>query len=61
MKKQFTLNGDWTMRRLDRSETIPATIPGSVYSTLLAAGKMDDPFYRDNEMNALPLMEYDYS
>ncbi len=61
MKKQIILNGNWTMRRQDQLETIPAKIPGSVYSTLLAAGKMDDPFYRDNEMNALPLMEYDYS
>jgi beta-mannosidase len=28
---------------------IPATVPGCVHTDLLAAGKISDPFYRDNE------------
>ena len=36
------------------------TIPGSVYSFLLDAGRMDDPYYRDNELDALKRMDQDY-
>lgn len=36
-------------------------IPGSVYSFLLDNGLMDDPFYRDNELKALELMEHPYT
>ena len=41
-------------------EEISGTVPGSVYSFLLGAGLMEDPFYRDNELKALRLMERDY-
>lgn len=54
------LHENWTMRRADAQETIPAAVPGSVYGDLLAAGKMEDPFWKDNEDAALALMEYDY-
>ena len=36
-------------------------IPGSVYSFLLDAGKMEDPFYRDHEYKALELVKGDYT
>ena len=36
-------------------------IPGSVYSFLLDAGKMEDPYYRDNEFKALELVKGDYT
>lgn len=39
---------------------MPATVPGSVYHDLLAQGRIDDPFYRDNEDAALALMENDF-
>lgn len=38
------LNSNWTMRRTDSDESIPAQVPGSVYEDLLRNGKMDDPF-----------------
>ncbi len=41
-------------------EFLPASVPGSVYSTLLANGLMEDPFFRANEEKALPLMNHDY-
>lgn len=44
----------------DDGTFIPGTIPGSVYSFLLANGQMDDPYYRDNELKALKLMEQDF-
>ena len=60
MISRVSLNGAWRMRRADESEWIPAVVPGSVYTDLLAAGRMDDPFWRDNENAAFALMEYDY-
>ncbi len=41
--------------------TVTGQIPGSVYSFLLDAGQMKDPYYRDQELEALPLMEDDYT
>jgi len=56
----LTLNGDWRMKRTDETEWIDAVVPGSVFNDLLRAGKMEDPFYRDNEMAALELTKFDY-
>ena len=39
---------------------VPAQVPGSVYHDLLTAGEIPDPFYRDNENEALKLMENDF-
>lgn len=58
--EQILLNNNWTMRRTDESEIISASVPGSVYGDLLNAGKMPDPFWKDNEIEALKLMDYDY-
>ena len=41
-------------------DPIPATIPGSVYSCLLENKLMPDPYWRDNELDALKLMENDF-
>ena len=59
--KTLSLNGSWTLE-IPGSEfgSVPATVPGSVYHDLLTAGKIPDPFYRDNEMEALKLMEHDF-
>ena len=37
------------------------TVPGSVYSFLLGNKLMEDPYYRQNEIEATRLMEYDYT
>ena len=36
------------------------TIPGSVYSFLLDNNLMEDPFYRQNELEVLKLMENEF-
>ncbi|MCC8044717.1 MAG: glycoside hydrolase family 2 protein [Clostridiales bacterium] len=41
-------------------EFIPAVVPGSVYTDLLREGRMEDPFWKDNEDEALRLMDKDY-
>ena len=55
-----TIQSSFRMRRTGENEWLPAAVPGSVYGDLLANGKMEDPFYRANEEDALKLMEYDY-
>ncbi len=58
--KKVLLHNNWKMHRSDEQEWIAATVPGSVYGDLLNAGKMEDPFWKDNEDKALKLMDYDY-
>lgn len=58
--KIISLNDNWKMHRSDGAEWLDAVVPGSVYGDLLRAGKMEDPFWKDNEDEALKLMEYDY-
>lgn len=58
--KDIRLDNGWQMHQVGQDEWIPATVPGSVYGDLLTAGKMEDPFWKDNEDEALKLMEHDY-
>ena len=57
----LSLNGPW---QLDIPGTeymdVPARVPGSVYHDLLCAKRIPDPFWRDNETEALKLMENDF-
>lgn len=54
------LNGKWYMRKTTDDEWLEAAVPGSVYADLMRAGRMEDPFYRDNEDMALKLCDDDY-
>ena len=72
---RLSLNGQWVMRKSTNkvpdkegqntaeciSKGVHGRIPGSVYSFLLGAGLMEDPYYRDRELDALQRMEEDYS
>ena len=58
--KKIYVNNSWEMHRVGNDDWIMATVPGSVYGDLLQAGKMEDPFWKDNEIEALKLMDYDY-
>ena len=57
--KKLLLNGKWNMQ--GAGFCCDGTIPGSVYSFLIDNKLMDDPFYRDNEREALKLMENDFT
>ena len=48
------------MKILGEDATYPATVPGSVYTDLINAGRLEDPYWRDNEMTALELMKKDF-
>ncbi len=59
-----SLSGTWTLEASDRSllaSPVPAAVPGSVYAALLAAGRMEDPHWRDNEFPALGIMDGDFT
>ncbi|MDE7036651.1 MAG: glycoside hydrolase family 2 protein, partial [Lachnospiraceae bacterium] len=56
---QQYISDKWQMRRMGGSLQ-PAVVPGTVYTDLLRNGNMEDPFWKDNEIRALPLMEDDY-
>lgn len=59
-----SLNSDfrkWSLYIDGKGEGIPAEVPGSVYQALLDSGRMEDPYYRDNELKALALMDRDYT
>lgn len=58
--KEVLLHNNWEMHQIGNGEWIAATVPGSVYGDLLNAGKMENPFWKDNEDEALKLMDYDY-
>ena len=57
--KALSLNGTWRMT--GGGYDVCGTIPGSLYSFLLDAGLMEDPYYRDNEFSALALTHNDYT
>jgi beta-galactosidase/beta-glucuronidase len=48
-QRRLELNGHWQLARSGADDWIPATVPGCVHTDLLAAGKIPDPFFRDNE------------
>lgn len=51
------LHDGWKMHKAGSEDYLDAVVPGSVYNDLLLNGRMEDPYYRDNEMKALELME----
>ncbi len=57
--KMISLSGKWKMN--GGGYSCEGTVPGSVYSFLLDNGLMEDPHYRTNELDALRLMENDFS
>lgn len=54
------LHENWQMRQINTNEFLPAKVPGSVYNDFILNGKMEDPYYRDNELKSLKLMDHDY-
>ena len=54
------LNGAWKMRKAGDAVWTDGQVPGSVCNDLIRAGKMADPFYRDNEDRALAMAWDDY-
>ncbi|MCD7736984.1 MAG: glycoside hydrolase family 2 protein [Lachnospiraceae bacterium] len=51
---------NWKMRSVREKDFLPAVVPGTVYTDLLREGRMKDPFWKDQEEEALLLMDEDY-
>jgi beta-mannosidase len=47
--RRLKLDGAWWLSQAGKEDWIPAMVPGGAYTDLFAAGKIADPFYRDNE------------
>ena len=58
--RKLILNDGWKMKEVSWEEYLDAEVPGSVYTDLMANRRMQDPFYRDNEKEALAVIEHDY-
>jgi len=43
------LSNNWQFHKASESVWLKATVPGTVHTDLLAAGKIEDPYYRTNE------------
>ncbi|MCS7061907.1 MAG: glycoside hydrolase family 2 protein [Anaerolineae bacterium] len=54
------LDGNWRVAQVGKRGSIPAQVPGCVHMDLLAAGKIPDPFYRDNELKVQWIGEVDW-
>lgn len=64
---RVTLNGQWNLSRSERAEvlsnteTLSAAVPGCVHTDLLANGVLQDPFYRDVELDQKWVGETDWT
>jgi beta-mannosidase len=63
--ERLDLGGEWELRCLDSvvcpPESIAVNVPGSVYSALIAADNIDDPFYGENESSAQKYSDHDWA
>jgi beta-mannosidase len=46
------LNGPWKFKATDETEWMDAVVPGTVQQDLIRVGRLEDPYYRDNEFDA---------
>ncbi|MCU4975523.1 glycoside hydrolase family 2 protein [Halobacteria archaeon AArc-m2/3/4] len=56
-----SLNGTWQFRPTADGEWRPGTVPGDVYSDLLATDTIDDPYDEDNELDVQWVGETDWT
>ena len=49
---QVDLGGAWQVAEAGTTHFFPARVPGCIHTDLLAANKLPDPFWRDNEASA---------
>ena len=60
MVQTIDLCGEWRVRQAGKRRTVPATVPGNIHTDLLDAGRIPDPFYRDNEQKLMWIGEADW-
>ncbi len=60
MIERIPLDGTWQVARAGDDDWIDAEVPGCVHTALLAAGLIEDPFFRDNEDRLQWITEADW-
>jgi beta-mannosidase len=58
--RRLSLTGEWRVSKVGTNDWIPAVVPGCVHTDLLAAGKIPDPFYQENEKKVQWVTEADW-
>lgn len=58
--ERIDFNQRWEMGISGESHRYPAKVPGSVYTDLISAERLSDPYFRDNELPALEMMKNDF-
>lgn len=64
--KRYDLNGSWELKVLGENvyhipeEYVEAKVPGTVFGTFVENGMMPDPYYRENELEAVKLADNDF-
>ncbi|MDA3798021.1 MAG: hypothetical protein PF692_02960 [Kiritimatiellae bacterium] len=51
---------DWSLQKKGDKDITKATVPGCVHTDLLSAEKIEDPFYRDNELKLMWIGKSDW-
>ena len=60
LSSTISLSGIWRLRAADETEAVPCPIPGDNYSALQDAGRIPDPYWRDNERRVQWVSEKDW-
>jgi beta-mannosidase len=58
--ERLSINGEWRVAQVGGKIKIPAQVPGCIHTDLIAAGKIPDPYYRDNELKLQWIGEVDW-
>ncbi len=48
--ERLSINGAWRVSQVGGGLKAPAHVPGCIHTDLIAAGKIPDPYFRDNEL-----------
>ncbi|HEY3289440.1 MAG TPA: glycoside hydrolase family 2 protein [Anaerolineae bacterium] len=59
--EKFSLNGHWRAAQVGGAIKVAATVPGCIHTDLMAAEKIPDPYYRDNELKLQWIGEVDWN
>lgn len=51
MQRHSLADATWRVRDCSETKWLPARVPGCVHTDLLRAGRIDDPFFADNELS----------
>ena len=59
-RHKLGLTGAWQVAKKDSNEWLPAQVPGCIHTDLLAAGKIPDPYFGENERDVQWVGETDW-